>query len=159
MTEDVHERAARMISREKVEGLGAEERRWLNEHLSVCPGCSKDEEALRRTLSDLRSVSVELNPALVMATRRKVRGRAAALEAQRSRVRAVLLAALLSFLWMAFTGPLTWQGFQWLGRSLGWADPIWQSAFLLGWFLPATAVALILGLLQQVTGGRSWRTN
>jgi hypothetical protein len=148
MTEDLHERAARMMSRELVEGLTPNEREWLDTHLSACRGCSQKDEALHRALSSLRSVSVELDPALVAATLRRVRRRAAGIDEQRGTVRTVWVLTTLSLLCMAFTGPAAWQGFQWLGRSLGWADGVWQSAFLLGWFLPATAVALALALLK-----------
>ena len=148
MTQDLHQRAQRMISAEHVEGLTAEERTWLNAHLSVCPGCSAEAEALRHALTALRSVSVRVDPSLVAATRRRVRNRAAAIEEQKSKLGAVWIVGVLSVLWMAFTGPLTWRGFEWIGRSLGWADGVWQSAFVLAWFLPATAVALSLLVLR-----------
>jgi hypothetical protein len=146
MTKDSHERAVRLMSAEQVEGLSAEDRRWLYEHLSACTGCSKKADALRVGLASLRSVSVRLNPALLDATRRRVRSRAVEIEELRVRVRAVALVAILSLVWMGFTGSVTWQAFEWLGRSLGWVDGVCLSAFVLGWFLPATVAALILSL-------------
>lgn len=154
MTEDVHQRAIRMISAEQVEGLTDSERGWLGDHLSVCPDCSRKADALGRALFSLRSVSVEMSPGLVAATRRRVRNRAAEIAEQRSRLSVVSMAIALSLVWMVLSGLLFWSGFEWLGRSQGWVDPVWQSTFLLGWFLPATAVSLALALIRaQVLRG------
>ncbi|RPI21459.1 MAG: zf-HC2 domain-containing protein [Acidobacteria bacterium] len=148
MKEDAHEQAVRLISAEHVEGLTPEQRRWLDAHLSACPGCSAKADALGRALSSLRLVSVQLDPAVLAATRRLVRSRAAEIGEQRNRLRIAWMAPMLSFVWMAFTGPLMWRGFEWLGGSLGWADGVWQSSFVVGWFLPATAAALALSLMR-----------
>ncbi len=153
MTEDLHERAVRMIFRDQVEGLGAGERAWLDAHLLVCPGCSDKAEALGRAVSSLRSLSVRVDPSLLAATRRRVRSRAAAIEEQRTRLAAVWMLTVFSVLWMAITGPLTWRAFEWIGGSLGWADGVWQSVFLLAWFLPAPAVSVALLALR----GDRWR--
>lgn len=152
MMESVHARVIRLISAEHVEGLTAEERRDVHEHLAVCPACSTKAAALQRALSSLRSVSVRLDPALVEATQWRLRRRAAEMEARRSRLRPVWMVTALSALWMALTGPFIWRGLEWIGQTAGWAEGVWQSVFLLWWFLPATAMALA----YLVAGGEDW---
>jgi anti-sigma factor RsiW len=146
MTEDVHLKALRLISTEQVEGLSAEERRWLHGHLAGCPDCSRHAEALQQSLHCLRSVSVRLDPAVVQRTRLKVLARAAELEGRRARFQPLWAALLLSVLWVFVTTPYLWRGFRWFGENYGLADGVWQAGFLVWWFLPATITAIILAL-------------
>ena len=149
MIENEHERATRMISAEHVEGLPPEERQWLKEHLSVCFACSRKADALSRAVLSVRSMSVRVDPLMIRATVSRVRNRAAEIEEQRRRVPLLWGAASFSFVWMVITGALMWYWFAWLGRSLGWADGVWLSIFLVGWFFPATLVALTFVLMRR----------
>ena len=137
MSEDVHQRAARLIAAECVEGLAAGERTWLEEHLEHCADCAAHGRAIEEALRALRAVSVPVRPALLAATHLRVRLRARELHEQRSRMRALCISCALSWILGVVTAPLLWRAFAWVGRSLALPDIVWMASFALWWIVPA----------------------
>ncbi len=144
MSEGVHERAVRLLAAERVEGLAADDRTWLDEHLEHCPDCAAHGRALEEALGALRAVSVPVRPALVATTQLRVRLRARELREQRARMRALWVACALSWLLGAVTAPLLWRAFAWIGSSLALPNIVWEVSFALWWVTPAAVVAGVL---------------
>lgn len=149
MKEDLHERARRVMDRLAVEGPAGNgaERAWLETHLSICAACAARQLATERTLAALGNrpwPAALLRPAVVAATQRSVRARAQELRQQAALRRPLWVACSLSWLWMLVTTPYFWRGFAWLGGLMGMPGPVWQAAFLMAWFLPASIVGAVV---------------
>jgi hypothetical protein len=52
------------------------------------------------------------------------------------------IAVGVASVWMILTAPFTWSLFAWLGRTIAVSDVIWEIAFLMWWFLPATVLGV-----------------
>jgi anti-sigma factor RsiW len=141
MNEDIHKKAEGLITTARVEGLSDSDREWLSSHLEECAICAGRAENLVKMLVALRSIPITLDPAVVEATRRRVRMRARDLREDRSRMRALWVSCSLSWVLGIVTAPLLWQGFKWTGRHLALPDLAWQAAFLLWWLVPAAIVS------------------
>lgn len=144
MNESSHQRAARLIAAQCVEGIPPAERAWFDAHLESCEECAALAAATERAIGALRGSSPVLDPGVVRATQLRVRARALELQERQARLRPLWVACAISWLWVALTTPYLWRGFRWLGQAAGVSDPVWQTGFLLGWFLPATLVAAAL---------------
>jgi anti-sigma factor RsiW len=141
MSEDVHKRAERLISSTKVEGISAADRDWLNSHLDGCARCRERAAALEQAVAALRSVSISPRPAVVEATRRRVRMRAAEMREQQVRLRALWVACAISWVSGVLSAPLIWWGLRWVGQHLALPSAVWVMAFVLWWTLPAAGAA------------------
>ncbi len=144
MSEDVHQRAGRLIAADRVEGLTADERSWLDEHLERCAGCAARARATEEALRAFCAVSVPVHPALVSATQQRLRLRARELAEQRARMRALWIACAGSWILGAVSAPLLWRAFAWVGRSLALPDILWEVSFAFWWFTPAAVVGGVL---------------
>ena len=144
MNQSIHERARRLIVQRRVEGLPAGDQEWLGQHLDTCGECAAHAQSVERWVASLKSLRAEVDPAVIQAARRRVRLRAEEIEARRARLRPVWVALWFSGAWTLLLTPYVWLGFEWLGRSLRLADGVWETAFLVWWFLPATAIAAAL---------------
>lgn len=144
MSEDLHQRAARLVAAEHIEGLSAGDRAWLDEHLEGCKDCAARSRATEDALRALRAVSVPVRPALVSATQLRVRLRARELHEQLARMRAVWVACACSWFLGAVTGPLLWRAFAWVGHTLALPDIVWKISFALWWITPAAAAGGVL---------------
>ncbi len=164
MREDAHERARRLIDRHAAEGVAAADQEWLESHLGCCAECAGWQAATASAVALFRGVSALPRPALVTETRRKVHERALELQRQTAIQRPLWIACGLSWLWMLLTTPYFWRAFAWLGAAAGVPAPVWQAAFLLAWFLPATIAGAVVAWKRwhrsaEVTGEaeRVWR--
>ncbi len=110
------------------------------------PGGREDAAWERRISEALRSVPVNLDPAVVAATQARVAARARELRQRRDQLRPLWILLPLSLLWMVLTTPYAWMSFEWLGHRFALAGVVWRGAFLVWWFLPAVALALVLVL-------------
>ena len=144
MNESIHERAKRLILERRVEGLSAGDQEWLEQHLDACAGCAAQAQSVEQCVGSLKSLRAELDPAVIQAARRRVRLRAGEIQAQRARLSPVWVALVVSGAWTLLLTPYLWRGFEWVGRSFRLADGVWATAFLVWWFLPATAIAAVL---------------
>jgi len=149
MKEDTHQRARRLIDHLAAEGLAAADREWLDSHLSCCAECAGWQLATGRAVALFRGVSALPRPALVADTQRKVHDRALELRRQAALQRPLWIACAFSWLWMLLTTPYFWRAFAWLGGAIGVPAPVWQAAFLMGWFLPATIAGAVVAWKQS----------
>jgi hypothetical protein len=144
MSQDVHQRAERLIVANRVEGLSASDQEWLNLHLETCAHCAKQADSTEQALRSLRSVSVRVGPGLIRATRLRVHARALELRERRTQMTMLWVSCALSWVLGAFSAPFVWHAFVWLGEHYKMPAIAWQLAFALWWALPAGTVAVVL---------------
>lgn len=144
MNQEAHARAEGLIAQERVEGISADERLWLEAHLRECDTCAgvagKTDEAVR----SVRRWSVPLPRGLAGKTQFRVRLRAQELRAAEPRWRMLWVISGLSWICGAATAPYVWRGLEWVGRRTGVPSLVWEMGFGLWWALPAIVVAVIL---------------
>lgn len=145
MNHDQHTRARELMRKHWIEELSAAERAWLDTHLAECRDCSLHGERTRSAITELRSVPVTADPALVELTRGKVLRRAQELREAQERTRMLVVACVASFISGGITLPLLWRLFAWAGARADVANPVWQVAFVGFVVLPGLlgAVALL----------------
>jgi uncharacterized membrane protein YqjE len=141
---DDHERAQKLIDAGHVEGLTAGDRAWLDAHLEGCSGCAARAQATERALQSLRLIAPRVNPALVAQARLRVRLRAAELREYRSRLRALWICCVLSWILGALTAPVLLQAVRWIAERFDLPMALSVTLFVLGWSLPAAAGAAVL---------------
>ncbi len=159
MSEDVHQRAERLLAISKVEGISAAEREWLEAHLEDCARCAKRATAVEQVVASLRSVSIPPDPAVVEAVRRRVRMRAAELHEQQARLRGLWMACALSWALGVLSAPLLWWGLEWIGQRLAMPKPVWFMALVFWWTAPAVAVAGFLIWRKARLERETWYAN
>jgi len=140
MNPESHERARRLITKAQVEGIGVDERDWLDDHLASCPECLSAADVLTAAVQSLRSFSLPATPELVRQTRLTVRVRAEQLRDARRRSAPLWIATAVSSISMILSTSYVWQAFGWLGRVGHIPAVVWQVGFLMWWFLPATVL-------------------
>jgi anti-sigma factor RsiW len=144
MNGDHHEWARKLLAAVRVEGLSAAERALLDSHLGACGDCRIYAESLETAVAALRSFQAPVNPALVEATRRRLHLRASELREHEARMRALWLACALSWVVGVLTAPLLWWGLEWIGQRFAVPQPVWVTAFVFSWIVPAAGVAAAL---------------
>jgi anti-sigma factor RsiW len=144
MSEDLHRKAEDLIAAARVEGISPSDRDWLDTHLEECPRCARRAESVEKTLAALGSNLFLPGPALVEATRGRVRARAMELREQQSRRRGLWTACVLSWLLGAISAPPLWFAFKWLGERFSLPEPLWVVALAVYWIVPAAAGAAAL---------------
>jgi anti-sigma factor RsiW len=144
MKEDIHQKAESLIAAAGVEGLSPAQRAWLESHLAECAPCAGRAASLERVVASLRAVPISLDPAVVEATRRRLRLRARELREQQSRMRGLWMACALSWMLGALSAPLLWWGLEWLGERVALPQPVWVMAFLMWWVVPAALIGAVL---------------
>jgi anti-sigma factor RsiW len=146
MNTDIHSRAWQLVLESRAGTIGQSERIWMEDHLLACAACRARANSVDEAIRSLRSVAVQLDPAVVEVTRMRVRARSREVGARRPPRLWLWLACALSWAWIAESGTLLWRGFAWLAGRFGVPSPIWQMTFALWWVLPALVVAAALGL-------------
>jgi predicted anti-sigma-YlaC factor YlaD len=141
---DLHERAQRLIDVERVEGLAAEERRWLEAHLTACEACAGWATETDAALRMLRSVSIAVPHGLAASANLRVRQRALDLRQRRARNLALIVGCTLSWAAGVASAPLVWQVCAWLGSRLDLPRIVWQLAFVSWWFVPTAAGSVVI---------------
>ena len=152
MTEDRHQRAERLILESRMAEIPDTGRLWLEKHIEECPACASRVDSIERAIQSLRSMPVELNPAIVAATRSRVRQRADELRQKPSSRLLFWLASIVSSVWMIASTPYIWRGLEWISNLLGIPRLVWQMGFGLWWLLPALALA---AMLSELSSGRN----
>jgi len=138
---DFHERAERLLAKERVEGITDSDRVWLASHLSECTACANLSESMSRALTALRANGVELPRGLAARTQLRVHLRAAELR-ERAPSRGVLWAITAASWGLGVaTAPWVWRGFAWVGEHAGLPKPLWEMGFVLWWAVPAILAA------------------
>ncbi len=146
MRQDIHKEAAHLLMKAAIEPLSAAEAEWLTQHVSSCRTCAVEARRLEEVIRSLRLASVAANPALVEATRRRIRERARSLAPTRLAPGLAWLGCLLTWLWVGLSAPFIWRGFAWAGRAIGAPDWAWEMGFGLWWLVPALAAAAAVGI-------------
>jgi hypothetical protein len=154
----VHERARRLVDRDRVDGLAPEERQWLDAHLAACETCAAWAEAGQAVLRMLRSVSVAVPPGLATSATVLVRERSAQIRQRRARNLALATACALSWVAGVATAPLVWRLCAWLGSALNLPGVVWQMAFVFWWFVPAAIAALVI-LVARAHSRTDWNVS
>ena len=142
MTRTAHEEARQLIA--LGESLSDSEQKRLRAHLDACAECRSFADAASRVVTALRSLPLAADARLVRATQMRVRFHAAHVRENRERMWLVALACLSVGTSTAFTIPLLWRLFAWLGEMAGVAAPVWEAGFAIFFVTPALIVSLVL---------------
>jgi len=153
--QDDHEQARRLMDMERVEGLAAAERRWLQEHLADCEACAGWETSTEAALRLFKSAPVAVPLGLAESAKLRVRERVAELEQQRARTVALIVGCGLSWLMGVASAPLVWKACAWIGSLFDLPRIVWVLGFACWWLVPAATV----GLLIAWAGSRPEREN
>jgi len=158
MSEETHERAKRLIVRERVEGLAYAEREWLDAHVGDCAACAELARTTGQAIRSLRGLSISLPPGLASRTQMRVRLRAQQLREYQPRWRMLWIACGVSWLFGAATAPYVWRGLEWFGHRAGLPDMVWEMGFGLWWALPAAVVGVVLLMTKAgESGNADWK--
>lgn len=144
MNDDLHERARRLIDKERVEGLAVPEQRWLEEHLAACEACAGRVAATDAALRVLRTMPVSVPRGLATSAQLIVRRRAEELRAQRTRNVGLAVSCTLSWVVGVASAPLVWRVCAWLGATFGLPRLLWMSGFVAWWLVPVSAMGLLI---------------
>lgn len=144
MIDDQHERARRLIDKERVEGLAVEDRAWLGAHLRECDGCERWANRTDAALRALTNLPVALPSGLAAATSLRVRREAEARNQRRVRNLGLAAGCILSWVLGVASAPLVWRICAWLGTRLDLPRPVWILGFAAWWLVPASAAALLI---------------
>ena len=140
MKPESHARARQLMIEDRIEGIRATERGWLDQHLASCPECSSRAIALDAAVLSLRTLPIAANSDVVEQARLTVRARAQQLQAARERAVPLWIATAFSSVWMIAVIPFVLLIFAWLGRFAHAPGTLSLVAFLVWWFLPATVL-------------------
>lgn len=142
--EDLHEKAQRLIDRERVEGLTSEECRWLTEHLGICKQCSARAAETEAALRALKSISVAVPRGLAASAKLRMHDEATKLKQRRARNLALIAACAVSWAAGVASAPLLWKLCEWFGTALDLPRIVWVAGFFCWWFVPAAAAGLVI---------------
>ena len=142
MTRNPHEEARQLIAMGG--SLSDSEQKVLRAHLKECADCRSFADAASRVVTALRSLPLAADARLVRATQMRVRFHAAHVRESRERMWLVALACLSVGISTAFTIPLLWRLFAWIGGGADVTAPIWEAGFAIFFVTPALIVSLIL---------------
>jgi len=142
MTRTSHDEARELIA--LGESLSDTQQKWLRAHLEDCDACRSYADAASRVVSALRSLPLAADARLVRATQMRVRFHATRIHESRERMWLFALACLSVGISTAFTIPLLWRLFAWLGGMAGVSNPVWEAGFAIFFVTPALVVSLVL---------------
>lgn len=144
MSENLHERASRLVAKGRVEGLAQSETGWLNAHLQDCEFCSEHARQTDRALRALRSAAIPLPADLAGRTQFRVRLRAMELREREPKRRMLWLACAASWIFGIASAPYVWRVFEWIGRLTGMPKLVLEIGFGLWWTIPALFAVIVL---------------
>ena len=140
-----HERARHLLRADRVEGISDSDRQWLDSHLFDCESCMKEASAVSAAIEAWRAVSVVAPADLVYRTTLAVRHQAEQHQAEHEPKAFLGIAVAISSVLAIVTTPYTLAAFAWIGRFFNVTDVVWQLAFVMWWFLPATVLSAAAG--------------
>ena len=141
---DVHERARLLLDRSLADPLAADDRRWLDGHLSGCAACARHGELSERAVRALSGFAFELDGEAASRVGSAVRARVeslATVEAQRRRARAGAAAAAAL---TALGSAVAWRLLDWGAARWNLPDAVWQGAFAALWIVPSLTLVGVL---------------
>ena len=147
-----HERAQQLIYAERVEGLSAADRHWLDEHLAGCADCRMAAERLGQALRGLKLAPVAAAGSVVSRTQAVVAARAIELRQQRAMFAPLRVMTAVAVLISVVSTPLAWEAVKWLAGFAQASSVTSAALFLLFWAAPAVAASLLLAGLGSHRG-------
>lgn len=157
MKAESHVRARKLMVADRVEGIAAGDRQWLDAHLAGCSECSNEAAALGAAINVVRTFQVTAQADAVRRTRLAMHHRAEQLRRQRERATPLWIAVAMSSVSAIVVTPFIWSAFAWIGNSFQLSPAFWQLGFLMWWFLPATVLSGIAGW-RHVSRRVDWGT-
>jgi len=141
MTNDLHVRAKDLIAQGCIEHVSSDDQRWLEAHLAECESCAAEQRQLRKSLSALRTMHLDLPANLASRTQFRVRLRAEELREKEPAKKFVWAIAAVSWALGVSTAPWVWRGIEWLGQETGAPKLLLQAGFVLWWSVPPMIAA------------------
>ncbi|HEY1240876.1 MAG TPA: hypothetical protein VGF16_09980 [Bryobacteraceae bacterium] len=141
MIGDPHETAKRLIAQDRVEGVSAQEREWLDRHLSECKDCERLAAGTDRAIALLRTVSISVPADLAERARLRVDLRTQEVDERRRWWWLPWTACTVSWAIGIVSAPYVWRAFSWLGHEAGVPTLVWKAGFALWWAAPALFAA------------------
>lgn len=142
--ENLHKRAWQLIDKRRIEGLGNEELRWLEDHLAGCEACSARATSTQAAVRMLKSISIPVPAGLAASTSLRVHKEVIRLKQRRSRNVALIAGCTLSWIAGVASAPLVWRLCEWLGTTLDLPGIVWKLGFLSWWLVPSAAAGLVI---------------
>jgi hypothetical protein len=153
MTDNLHDRALKLIAQSRVEGIPEADSTWLRAHLEECEFCTAHARQTDRALRLMRTAAIPLPRGLASRTQFRVRLRAQELREREPKRRAMWLACAVSWAFGIASAPYVWRLFRWMGERTGVPNFVWELGFGLWWTIPALFFVLVV--LMEKLGGRS----
>ena len=144
MTNQEHERAIDIITRQRVDDIAAHDTAWLESHLAQCSECAEYAALVASTGQLLRAVAVTASPALVSTTQARVRARAAQLREHQARVVLIAVSFCIGVLSSTVSAWLWWRVGGWVAEHVGLPPSYVAPGILLFWLLPAIVIAVLM---------------
>lgn len=141
---NLHERCRNLIDRNLIEGLTAEEQRWLEDHMAECGPCATRMASTEAAVRAVKSVSIALPRGLAASTKLRVREQAANHKRRRARNLALIAGCAVSWVAGVASAPLVWRMCEWVGTTLYLPRIVWQLGFLSWWLVPAACAGLVV---------------
>jgi anti-sigma factor RsiW len=154
---ELHTRAKKLIVADRVEGISAGDRDWLDRHLAGCDECSTEASRVSAAIQAFRAVPMTASPDLVRRTSAMVLQRARKKRTARRESVPLWIATAISAASMASTAPFIWSGLAWMGRFSHAPEIVWQTGFLLWWFMPASILAAAAAWRRAKQQDEYWR--
>jgi hypothetical protein len=157
MKENLHGRAEKLISQERIEGISQAEHDWLAEHLHECAGCAQVAQQTSDAVRALRGAAICLPRGLAERTRVRLQLRAQELREREPRRGLLWTICAVSWTLGIATAPYVWQAIEWIGEHTGAPRLVLEFGFGLWWAIPAlfAAAIVILENVRQVNE-RDW---
>jgi hypothetical protein len=150
MQSELHERARSLLDRSLVEGIPAEEQRWLDSHIAHCAECTDYAELSGRAVRALDSFAFELDPEAALRVQEAVRARADQMAGANFAVGIPVAFALTMAGSLAMWGIAAWLAARWNVPA-----PAWHTAFATLWLLPSVVLDMLLLFRVRLMGNVS----
>jgi len=148
MSGELHERARLLVDRSMVEGISAEEQRWLTHHLADCAGCGAYADLSRRAVRALQAFAFDVDAAGALRAQEAIRVQAGR---RRDFSKGVLAALVLT----AFGSTAVWIPAGWLAARWNLPACLWQTGFAIFWLLPSVMLTALLLFRRRLVGRSS----
>jgi len=161
MQSDIHERCRLLIDHAVLEGIPADDRRWLDVHKEECAECRLYAELSVRAIRALDAFPIEVDAAAALRVQRVVRLHAEQLATAESERRGFPVgAAVAAGLTIAGSFAM-WRLVDWAAAMRGIPPGVWQPGVEVFWILPSVMVDALLLFRRQLIGnafGRKGQT-
>ncbi len=144
MSADVHAKAGQLVAQERVEGISAAERSWLERHLAECERCAEQARGTEEAIRALRGMAFLLPRTLASRAQMRVRLRAQELSEREPQRRLLWFTCGMSWALGVASAPYVWRIFEWLGEHTGTPKLVLEMGFGLWWAIPAVFAAAIV---------------